>query len=246
MLSLNIFRSNNKVALQDVSKIKIMKTLTTLRSIAFKIILSSSVLLFTFCDSKEELVFDSSKNLLTKDAAVVELLTKMATKNIAAKTALKNSSTTPECTGLSFPISFNAYFGDDPNAQEIVVNNDEELLQFFSTTLTAENPYYVVFPVTLLDAEGTETEVHSLEELESIIHLALDICYNDDDTDDENDDENDDDQTDQDDSDDGYQYCDSNKKKVYICHKGKTICVSVNAIWGHLEHHKEDFLGKCD
>jgi hypothetical protein len=46
--------------------------------------------------------------------------------------------------------------------------------------------------------------------------------------------------------DDGYKYCDKNNKKVYICHKGKTICVSVNAIWGHMQHHEEDFLGSCD
>ena len=47
-------------------------------------------------------------------------------------------------------------------------------------------------------------------------------------------------------NDDGYKYCDKNNKKVYICHKGKTICVSVNAIWGHMYHHEEDFLGTCD
>ncbi|MGI9531684.1 hypothetical protein [Lutimonas sp.] len=51
---------------------------------------------------------------------------------------------------------------------------------------------------------------------------------------------------DDDDDDSGYKFCDKNNKKVYICHKGKTICVSVNAIWGHLQHHEEDFLGTCD
>ena len=233
-----------------------MNTFSKIQSIALKLLLCSSVLLFTFCDTKEELVFDSSKNLLTKDAPIVQLLTTMATKNIEARTALKSGSNTPDCTGLNYPISFNAYFGDDPTAQEIVVNNDEELLQFFGTTLTPENPYYVRFPVTLLDSEGIETQVHSLEDLENIVHLALEVCYGDDDSDDsdddsENDDDNDEDnddndETDEDDSDDTYQYCDKNKKKVYICHKGNTICVSVNAIWGHLEHHDEDYLGKCD
>ncbi len=58
----------------------------------------------------------------------------------------------------------------------------------------------------------------------------------DDSPDDENDDSNDD-------SDD---HCGENNKKVYICHKGKTICVSVNAIWGHMQHHEEDYLGRCD
>ena len=44
----------------------------------------------------------------------------------------------------------------------------------------------------------------------------------------------------------GYEYCDKNSKKVKICHKGINICVSVNAIWGHMQHHEEDYLGGCD
>ncbi len=43
-----------------------------------------------------------------------------------------------------------------------------------------------------------------------------------------------------------YEYCHKKNKKVYICHKGKTICVSVNAIWGHLTHHEDDYLGSCE
>ncbi|MDQ3551994.1 MAG: cadherin-like beta sandwich domain-containing protein, partial [Bacteroidota bacterium] len=40
-------------------------------------------------------------------------------------------------------------------------------------------------------------------------------------------------------------YCDlqSRNKKVYVCHKGKTICVSLNALQSHLNHG--DNLGKC-
>jgi len=40
-------------------------------------------------------------------------------------------------------------------------------------------------------------------------------------------------------------YCsgNGNNRKVYICHKGKTICVSVNALQAHLGHG--DQLGEC-
>jgi hypothetical protein len=40
-------------------------------------------------------------------------------------------------------------------------------------------------------------------------------------------------------------YCDSHSKdkKVYMCHKGKTICVNLNALQAHLKHG--DYLGKC-
>ena len=43
-----------------------------------------------------------------------------------------------------------------------------------------------------------------------------------------------------------YEYCHKNNKKVNICHKGKTICISINAIWGHISNHSEDYLGSCN
>ena len=42
------------------------------------------------------------------------------------------------------------------------------------------------------------------------------------------------------------EYCGKKNKKVYICHNGETICVSVNEIWGHMQHDKDDHLGSCD
>jgi hypothetical protein len=71
----------------------------------------------------------------------------------------------------------------------------------------------------------------------------------DDDSEDDSDDDSEDDnfeESNENDDDNGYKFCDKNNKKVYICHKGKTICISVNAIWGHMQHHEEDFLGTCD
>jgi hypothetical protein len=47
-------------------------------------------------------------------------------------------------------------------------------------------------------------------------------------------------------NDSGYQYCDKNNKKVIICHKGITICISVNALWHHMNHHEEDYEGSCN
>lgn len=42
---------------------------------------------------------------------------------------------------------------------------------------------------------------------------------------------------------DDIEFCDDKNKKAYICHNGKTICVSVNAIAAHLAHGDE--LGQC-
>jgi len=57
-------------------------------------------------------------------------------------------------------------------------------------------------------------------------------------------DDNDDDD-DGDDDDDDYEYCNDQKTKVSICHKGKnTLCVSINALQAHLDHG--DSLGSCN
>lgn len=43
-----------------------------------------------------------------------------------------------------------------------------------------------------------------------------------------------------------YEYCHKKNKKVVICHKGKSICISINAIWGHMAHHSDDYFGSCN
>ena len=197
-----------------------------------KLLLMLPLLLFTFCDSQEEiLVLNSTENMMTKDSGIAELFIKVATNNMLSQKLKNSEDPLPECTGFQFPIKFDAYHEDKRKSEKIIVRNDEELLKFFSTTLTADNPYYVIFPVTLLDAEGEKTEIYGLEELENTLHTSLNIC---DDLDDKDSDDNE------------YNTCGSKNKKITLCHKGKTICVSVNAIWGHKTNHKEDYLGKCN
>jgi hypothetical protein len=174
----------------------------------------------------------------------------------------KSSGTSDiECTGFIYPITFYAYFGDDPSAHKIELESDEELLEFFNT-LGTTNQYYILFPVILTDFEGVETTIQSAEELEGTLQMALDACNGSDD------DSSDDDGTGSTDGDnvgddstggtDGDNAgdensngdetngaCHPNSKKVTICHKGINICVSVNAIWGHLNQHQEDYLGSC-
>ncbi len=43
-----------------------------------------------------------------------------------------------------------------------------------------------------------------------------------------------------------YEYCHKKNKKIVICHKGKSICISINAIWGHMANHSEDYFGSCN
>ena len=40
-----------------------------------------------------------------------------------------------------------------------------------------------------------------------------------------------------------FEYCDTKNKKVNVCHNGKTLCISINALQAHLNHG--DSLGSC-
>jgi len=179
-----------------------------------------------------------------------------------------------QCTNFLYPMTFQVYSGDDPIPETKEINSDEELIAFievftFENTAGAFTPGYemfIYFPIILLDTDGNETVLNNLTELEGTLQMAVEACesFSDgsdsgsdggsgdgsdggsgDGSDGDSDDENIADSN-QSDYDNGYKYCEKNSKKVYICHKGKTICVSVNAIWGHMEHHEEDFMGTCD
>ena len=124
---------------------------------------------------------------------------------------------------LNFNILFLFFAQLDPNQsiQYISINNDEDLINFFDT-LEASAEVKMEFPLILLGIDGSETQVNSLTELEEILEVVVDACR----------------------GEDEYEYCHDNNKKVYVCHNGKTICVSINAIKAHLDHGDE--LGKCD
>jgi len=178
-----------------------------------------------------------------------------------------------QCTYFLYPMTFEVYSGDNPVPEIWEINSDEELISFIDTLVASITTYefYIHFPITLLDSDGVETVLKDLTELEGTLQMAVEACAGfDDDSDDDGSDDGsdndsndgsddgnnngDDDDDDDDGSDDGsdndnnddYEYCDKNNKKVYICHKGNTICVSVNAIWGHMEHHNDDYLGSCN
>lgn len=213
--------------------------LNTMRLWALRIALIAPFFFFTSC-ADEEIIIHTNGEYINIDDRVSQLIIEMLNKNLAFQKS--NGSEAGDCTAFVYPMTFFAFDGDVLTPVEITVNSDEELLTFFTTTLTPENPYFIHFPVNLVDSSGEITSLTSVEELEGTLELALAACSDDDESDDESDEDNDNDY----DSDEKYDYCHKKNKKVYICHKGKTICVSVNAIWGHLNQHEEDFLGKCE
>ena len=207
-----------------------MKQKKTIKNIT-KAILLLSVLTLTFCGKGEEVVTFSDQGLITKDSEVISLMMEVVG---ASESLTKSDFATDQdnsCTDFRYPISF---YLNEELAQAIVINSDEEFIDFVNS-LQDDQYFNIYFPITLLDTDGEETIIYNLEELKGTLIYALDAC----------DDVNDDDDDDSDDDYD-YEYCDKNGKKVYICHKGNTICVSVNAIWGHINQHDEDYLGQCN
>ena len=131
-----------------------------------------------------------------------------------------------QCVQFVYPIAFFAIFSNSQSIETIVINNDNDLFAFFDN-LTSGNQIRIDFPLSLIGTNGQETTVNSLAELESVLQVAVDACRDDDGNDD-----------------DDYEYCNDDETKVYICHNGNTICVSINAIQAHLDHGDE--LGQCD
>jgi hypothetical protein len=222
-------------------KSKIMKINISI----FRYLLFLPLFFLTFCQSNENVLLSNSEGKLSKDSKVLSLMKEAigGTNKTLAKSGNDDIDDTDEdqCTNFKYPMTFYVFFGDNPIAEEVIVNSDEELLAFFDN-LTNTNGLYIIFPITLIDVDGVEIVINDLTELEGTLQMAVDACHDgNDDGNNDNDDDNDDDG-----NNDHYKYCDDNHKKVSICHNGHTICVSVNAIWGHLNQHEDDYLGTCN
>lgn len=208
-----------------------------MKSVLRYVLLSLPLFLLTNCQDITGNVILMKETQLTKDSEVVSLMLKAVqsdTNQIFSKSDDNDSDVDDDqCTNILYPINFDVFFGDDPNPTPVVINSDDELIEFLST-LTGNTGFYIYFPISLVDTDGNETIIYDLTEFEGTLQMLVDACQGSGDDNDNGNDEND------------YDYCQNNNKKVYICHKGHTICVSINAIWGHLAHHEEDYLGQCE
>lgn len=170
------------------------------------------ILLLTYCQESNEDIVDSPENILAVDSQL----------SILVKSAIEEDDNGDQCVNFVYPIEFYAYFPEIQSMQFISITNDEELYSFFDT-LTSEQEVRIDFPVFIIDTDGVETAINSLDEMEEILQVVVDACRG---------------------SEEEYDYCDDNNKKVYICHNGNTLCVSINAIKAHLDHG--DLLGQCE
>ena len=177
----------------------------------------SLLILTTLLISCHNDIVDISLNVETfnKNSKVTSL--------IKSTTSTEVTNSAEQCVDYIYPITFYTYYSNSQSIETIIVNNDQELFDFFDH-LTTVDEISIDFPVVLTNSDGEETMINDLTALEGILQIVVDTCSG---------------------EDSDYDYCDNNQKKVYICHNGETICVSINAIWAHLNNHEEG-LGICN
>lgn len=181
----------------------------------------SSVLFFTSCDENVQLFELKADIEDTQEYKIVSLMREAVSGSSSVSTKSLTDDDNEQCVDFQYPIIFYAQMSGASTIDLITIENDQDLIDFFDGINSLEE-VRIDYPLVLLD-EGNPTFVYNNEELEGTLQAAVDACRGDAD----------------------YEYCDDKNKKVYICHKGHTICVSVNAIWGHMNNHDEDVLGKC-
>jgi len=140
------------------------------------------------------------------------------------KSAVQSNSENDDdqCTEFAYPIRFFAR-NSSGSIVPVQINSDEELIAFINQMDDSDEISFD-FPFELISSENEVTIIENLTQFEEVLQIVMDACGG---------------STD-------YDYCDDKNKKVYICHNGNTICVSINAVWGHLNNHEDDFLGECD
>ena len=138
------------------------------------------------------------------------------------KSALK-SDDDDQCVEFKYPIGLYVYYAGSRSIETRVIDSDESLFSFFDE-MTSTDQLNIDFPFELIGTDNEVTIVDNLTELEETLQIVVDACRGEVD----------------------YDFCDDKNKKVYICHKGKTLCISINAIWGHINNHEDDYIGKCD
>jgi len=92
-----------------------------------------------------------------------------------------------ECVDFVYPITLSIYNANDELADTVTIENDEEFYHFMDDL----EDYHVVqinFPIMVVLYDGTEKTVNNMDELESIIDEAEDMCDEDDDNDYDDDD----------------------------------------------------------
>ena len=139
------------------------------------------------------------------------------------KSTVKSGDDDDQCAEFKYPFALYVYYTGSRSIETRVIDSDESLFSFFDE-MTSTDQLNFDFPFELIGTDKEVTMIGNLTELEETLQIVVDACR----------------------GEVEYDFCDDKNKKVYICHKGQTLCISINAIWGHLNNHEDDYVGKCD
>ena len=182
----------------------------------------SSVLFFTSCEERVQLFELKADIEETQEYKIVSLMREAISGSSSVSTKSLTDDDNEQCVEFEYPIIFYAQLSGASTIDLITIENDQDLIDFFDGINSLEE-VRIDYPLVLFDDDGHRTIVYNNEEMVGTLQAAVDACRGDAD----------------------YEYCDDKNKKVYICHNGHTICVSVNAIWAHINNHEGDVLGQC-
>lgn len=169
------------------------------------------------------LIFSCQGNIEENPWDVGEVVNKDSKIISLLKSAVQsNSGSDDQCTEFAYPIMFFVR-NSSGSIEPIKIKSDEELIAFIDQMNDTDQLSFD-FPFDILSSDKEVTTIENLTQFEGILQIVVDACGGSAD----------------------YDYCDDKNKKVYICHNGNTICISINAVWGHLNNHEDDFLGECD
>ena len=179
------------------------------------------LLALTFCQQASEEVVVNNDSAVTIDSNLAFLM-KTSVQDDDANDDGDDDGDDDQCIEFQYPIGMYVYYATSRNIETYIINTDEELIDFFNL-LTSGDQISIDFPIVLKTTDGEDITINDKTELEQTLQTAIDACHGDD---------------------DDYDYCDSNHKKVNVCHNGNTICISISALQTHLDHG--DTLGECD
>ena len=149
-------------------------------------VLCLPLMLFNSCQTSDEIIFNQEK-IFTKDSKIVPLFLKALGVNLDANFT-KSFGDEEQCTEFLYPMTFYAYSGDDEEPSPVIINNDDELVEFL-TSLTSGQEFFITYPVTLIDVDGNETVINDYPDLEGVLTMLVDACTGGEDDDDDDDDD---------------------------------------------------------
>ena len=167
------------------------------------------VVILTYCQQPDEEIIENNDQVMTIDSDATALLKAIHIKN----------DDDVQCAQIVYPLGLYVYYADSHNVETVVINSDEELLNFLNTLATTDEISFD-FPMSVMTTEGLVT-IDSLSEMIDAMIAAMENCFG-----------------------EKWQYCDANDKKVNVCHNGNTLCISLSALPAHIL--QGDTLGQCE